>query len=142
MKPHMMLTTCLLLGLQGSEDRLRLSPMLSLGNAVTPDLTPPAGKGGQPLGDSLLRCSSNPLWWAPDQLAFVGPEGCLQVVQVPSGEQIMYVDSHYFLPGSRIVASSGLHGRARSIFVLSALIQAARFVLESIQLCSGVFDIA
>ena len=54
----------------------------------------------------------------------------------------MYVDSHYFLPGSRIVASLGVHGRARSIFVLSALIQAARYVCEGIHLCSSVFDIA
>ena len=114
-----------------------MSSLLSLGNAVTPDQDPPTDKGGQPLGDSLLRCSSNPLWWAPDQLAFVGPEGCLQVVQVPSGEQIMYVDSHYFLPGSRIVASSGGHGRARSIFVLSALIQAAKYVFDNTWLCLG-----
>lgn len=118
---------------------MQLSPLLSLGNAVTPDLTPPTGKGGQPLGDSLLRCSSNALWWAPDQLAFVGPDGCLQVLQVPSGDQIMYVDSHYFLPGSRIVASSGVHGRARTIFVLSALIQAARCVFENFWFCPRGF---
>ena len=118
---------------------MQLSPLLSLGNAVTPNQTPPAAKGGQPLGDSLLQCSSNAIWWAPDQLAFVGPDGCLQVVQVPSGEVIMYVDSHYFLPGSRIVASLGVHGRARSVFVLSALMQAARYVFEIMRRCSGVF---
>lgn len=125
-------------GLQGSEDRLQLTPLLSLGNTVTPDQAPPAGKGGQPLGDSLLRCGSNPLWWGLDQLAFVGPEGCLQVVQVPSGEQILYVDSHYFLPGSRIVASSAVYGRPRTIYVLSALIQAAKYVSEPLWLCSVV----
>lgn len=114
--------------LQGSDDQLRLSPLLSLGNKVTPDQTPPAGKGVRPVGDSLLRCSSNPLWWAPGQLAFVGPDGCLQVVQVPSGEQVLYVDTHYFLPGSRIVASLGLYGQGRRMYVLSALIQAARYI--------------
>ena len=114
--------------LQGSDDQLRLSPLLSLGNKGTPDQTPPAGKGVRPMGDSLLRCSSNPLWWAPGQLAFVGPDGCLQVVQVPSGEQVLYVDTHYFLPGSRIVASLGLYGQGRRMYVLSALIQAARYI--------------
>ena len=124
---------------QGSGNQLQLSPLLSLGNAVTPLQNPPSGKG-QPPGDSLLRCSSNAVWWTPDQLAFVGPDGCLQIVQVPSGAPIMHVDSHYFLPGSRVVASQGLSGRPRRIYVLSALIQAARYasrapVIQLLALC-------
>ncbi len=46
-----------------------------------------------------MRCSSNACWWKPDELAFVGPEGCLQIVHVPSAQRLMYVDNHYFLPG-------------------------------------------
>lgn len=111
---------------QGSGDHVHLSPLLSLGNAITPQQEPPSDKG-QPPEDSLLRCSSNPVWWSPGQLAFVGPDGCLQIVQVPSGTHVMHVDSHYFLPGSRVVASQGLSGQPRRIYVLSALIQAARY---------------
>lgn len=114
---------------QGSGDRVHLSPLLSLGNAITPQQDAPSGKG-QPPGDSLLRCSSNPVWWSPGQLAFVGPDGCLQIVQLPSGAQVMKVDSHYFLPGSRVVASQGLSGEPRRIYVLSALIQAARYAFQ------------
>lgn len=118
-------------GLQGSGERLSLTPLLSLGNVLTPEQSPSANQG-QPPGDSLLRCCSNPVWWGPSQLAFVGPDGCLQIVQMPSGERVMYVDSQYFLPGSRLAANVGVHGQARKLYVLSAIIQAARYACEPI----------
>lgn len=83
---------------QGSGDLVRLVPLHTLGDSITPDSTPQPPQQSPP-GDSLLRCSSNAVWWTLDQLAFVGPDGCLQIVCVPSGESLMCVDTHYFLPG-------------------------------------------
>ncbi|KAL0036267.1 hypothetical protein WJX79_010808 [Trebouxia sp. C0005] len=48
------------------------------------------------------------------------------IVHIPSAQRLMYVDNHYFLPGSRIVVSWGMYGQQRKIFVLSAIIQVAR----------------
>lgn len=83
---------------QGSGDLVRLVPLHTLGDSITPDSTPQPPQQSPP-GDSLLRCSSNAVWWTLDQLAFVGPDGCLQIVCVPSGESLMCVDTHNFLPG-------------------------------------------
>ena len=85
---------------QASEQRLSLTLVHSLGSALDPSpipsLSPPQKSV---VGDRLVRCSSNACWWKPDELAFVGSEGCLQIVHVPSAQRLMYVDNHYFLPG-------------------------------------------
>ncbi|DBB06293.1 hypothetical protein WJX77_007210 [Trebouxia sp. C0004] len=110
-----------------SEQRLNLTFVHSLGSALDPSPVPSLSQPQKStVGDRLVRCSSNACWWKPDELAFVGPEGCLQIVHVPSAQRLMYVDNHYFLPGSRIVVSQGMYGQQRKIFVLSAIIQVAR----------------
>ena len=85
---------------QASEQRLRLTFVHSLGSALDPSPVPSLSQPQKLVaGDRLVRCSSNACWWKPDELAFVGPEGCLQIVHVPSAHRLMYVDNHYFLPG-------------------------------------------
>jgi len=81
---------------------VRITSLHTWGDTPTPDATLSTLQRPLP-GDSLLRCSSNAVWWAPDELAFVGPEGCLQIVHVPSGHKVMYVDSQYFLPGAAAI---------------------------------------
>lgn len=86
--------------LQASEQRLRLTFVHYLGSALDPSPVPSLSQPQKSVvGDRLVRCSSNACWWKPDELAFVGPEGCLQIVHVPSAQRLMYVDNHYFLPG-------------------------------------------
>ncbi len=85
---------------QAPEQRLRLTFVHSLGSALDPSPVPSLTQSQKSVvGDPLVRCSSNACWWKPDELAFVGPEGCLQIVHVPSAQRLMYVDNHYFLPG-------------------------------------------
>ena len=84
--------------MQKSGPRDDLTLVHTLGSLLTPD--PSLSLPAKPLpGDSLLRGSSNAWWWKHDEMAFVGPDGSLQIVHVPSGQRLMHVDHLYFLPG-------------------------------------------
>lgn len=80
--------------MQSEGERIRLFPVHNMAQS---DHRQAAAQ--QPEGDPVLGCSSNAVWWAPDQLALVGAQGSLDVLQVPSGDKLMSVEHQYFLPG-------------------------------------------